>query len=301
MLNLSKTAFLYVGLAMGVFVGLGLIALPGPHGGMVFLLPYILGLLNPFKTDLLSFVLVYPPVLLLAFSGFLKNPAWRIICSHVAILALTTFFFRFLQSVYAPVRYFAFITGALFFASIAVAFVQPFFLMRTNSRGKKFVMGESLLFAMLIILSAIALSFKWLPEKKVPLKTHSCETNLELIGQLFEIYLLSHSDYPADGWSDAIVEQASDLEQAFLACPLATEGKCHYAMNPNVRRDASPNTVLLFESESGWNLYGGIEHANTKRHSGCYVLFNDKHVEFVAPENLDRLNWTGSGALSIFR
>lgn len=288
----SKTVILYFILAATIFVGLGLIALPGPHGGLVFLMPYLISL-SSLKTDPVSSLLIYPPVLILAISGFLKNQSYRLIFSHLSILALLVFFFRFVQNVYPPVRYIAFITGALFFVSIAVAFVLPFFPARTSTCSKKFLVYESFLFLIVATLSVSALNFQWLPEKKVPLKIHSCETNLELIGQLFEIYLLSHPDYPADCWSDAVAQEAFDIEQTFLVCPLAKEGKCHYAMNRNATKDSPPDTVLLFESAEGWNLCGGIELAYTDRHSGCYILFNDKHVEFVTSERISHLNWSG--------
>ncbi|MCE5185636.1 MAG: hypothetical protein LLF76_05865 [Planctomycetaceae bacterium] len=294
MKNLSKRLILHCSLTIGVFVGLGMIAVPGPHGGLAMLMPYIIGLLNPSRSDLLSFLLIYPPILLLAASGFIRKDIYRIVCSHVSVLVLVVFFCSFIQNVDPPVRYIAFITGGLFFASAILSFILPVFLQRTLVYSKKLIVGESLASLVLIALSASATTFQWLPEKKVPLKIHSCETNLQLIGQLVELYVISHQDYPScPEWSDAMAETGSYIEQTFMRCPLASQGKCHYAMNQHVTKDSPADTVLIFESNSGWNLYGGIDMANTTRHSGCYVLFNDKHVEFASPDELQKLNWGG--------
>ena len=57
-------------------------------------------------------------------------------------------------------------------------------------------------------------------------------------------------------------------------CPGAGEGKCHYAMNPNCRVDSPGEMVLLFETRSGWNQYGGpdlfvFDHHEPKGAASC--------------------------------
>jgi len=67
----------------------------------------------------------------------------------------------------------------------------------------------------------------------------------------------------------------------------------YYAINPYVQPDSPSNLVLLFETKGGWNKCGGYELVTFENHfiKGCNVLFNDGHVEFVKPEQVDRLKW----------
>lgn len=77
-------------------------------------------------------------------------------------------------------------------------------------------------------------------------------------------------------------------------CPSASEGKCHYAMNPDCEPDSPPDTVLLFETKPGWNQHGGPELFTFDNHDpkgGC-VLPNDGTVKFIrTAEELRRLRW----------
>ncbi len=77
-------------------------------------------------------------------------------------------------------------------------------------------------------------------------------------------------------------------------CPSATEGKCHYAMNPHCEADSAGNMVLLFETKGGWNQHGGAELFTFDNHDpkgGC-VLLNDGTVKFIRTEaELGALRW----------
>ncbi len=113
---------------------------------------------------------------------------------------------------------------------------------------------------------------------------------------------------PADRWCDATLElflrlhghgygAGSDfvkqVENGFR-CPAAGEGRCHYAMNPDCRRDSPPDTVFLFETRGGWNQHGGPELFSVDNHDpkgGC-VLLNDGTVKFIhTEEELKQLRW----------
>jgi hypothetical protein len=113
---------------------------------------------------------------------------------------------------------------------------------------------------------------------------------------------------PADRWCDATLELflklhghgygvgpdfATQAESCFR-CPAAREGRCHYAINPDCRRDSPPDTVLLFETTGGWNQHGGPELFTLDNHDpkgGC-VLLNDGTVKFVhTEEELKQLRW----------
>jgi hypothetical protein len=68
----------------------------------------------------------------------------------------------------------------------------------------------------------------------------------------------------------------------------------HYAMNPECRPNSPDDTVLLFESQSGWNQHGGPELFSVDHHDpngGC-VLLNDGTVRFIRTrEELSQLRW----------
>ena len=67
-----------------------------------------------------------------------------------------------------------------------------------------------------------------------------------------------------------------------------------YAMNSNCRADSPDDTVLLFESQPGWNQHGGSELFTFDNHDpkgGC-VLLNDGTVRFIrTEEELHALRW----------
>ncbi len=77
-------------------------------------------------------------------------------------------------------------------------------------------------------------------------------------------------------------------------CPAAGEAKCHYAMNPHCEPNSPPDTVLLFETEGGWNQHGGPELFTFDHHEprgGC-VMLNDATVIFIrTEEELQQLRW----------
>jgi len=53
--------------------------------------------------------------------------------------------------------------------------------------------------------------------------------------------------------------------------------------NPNANAVARPRMVAVFETEGGWNQFGGPELLAPENHGGegCNILFSDLHVEFV--------------------
>jgi len=77
-----------------------------------------------------------------------------------------------------------------------------------------------------------------------------------------------------------------------LRCPSVRQS--HYAMNPDCDPNSPPDTVLLFETKTGWNQYGGPELFTFDNHNpkgGC-VLLNDGTVKFIrTEEDLHSLHW----------
>ena len=74
---------------------------------------------------------------------------------------------------------------------------------------------------------------------------------------------------------------------------------CHYAFNANLdginagKIKSPATTVVIFETDGGWNLSGGGELMISKpRHrQGVIVAFADGHAEMVKKERLSQLRW----------
>ena len=104
---------------------------------------------------------------------------------------------------------------------------------------------------------------------------------------------------PLEKWCDELVRYGVDREN--FVCPTAqSDGAgwlCHYAMNPNARRDSPPETVLIFETNEGpFNRVGGPELITAENHDGggCYILTTGQYVTFVRREDFNELLWNPS-------
>jgi len=125
-------------------------------------------------------------------------------------------------------------------------------------------------------------------------KRVACATNLRGLGKAMLIYAGDYDEkYPtADKWCDLLVQYANVDEKRFV-CRSAGKGRCHYAINPNVTPYSHSRLVLLFETEGGWNQFGGPEILTTENHAGkgCNILFNDGHVDYLKLDELSELKW----------
>lgn len=126
------------------------------------------------------------------------------------------------------------------------------------------------------------------------MEIENTEQNLIILGKAILTYAnYNDEDYPtASKWCDLLIEQGYITKSCFH-CKSVSGGPCNFAINPNCNALSRPNVVVLFETSPGWNQSGGQEIISTDNHNGkgCYVLFNDLHVEFVKTEDLDELIW----------
>ncbi|UCF43830.1 MAG: hypothetical protein JSV99_02580 [Planctomycetota bacterium] len=159
-----------------------------------------------------------------------------------------------------------------------------------------------------------------------------CGTNLRDLGKAMQQYANDYNRrYPtADRWCDLLLEHANVGKRTFLCRTAepptiyktsdpneepnigvrveflgkyddANEGYSyvysaywsHYAVNPNCGPNSAADVALLFETEGGWNQFGGAEILTFENHEGkgCNVLYNGGDVEFVAPEEMTKLKW----------
>jgi hypothetical protein len=149
-----------------------------------------------------------------------------------------------------------------------------------------------------VIIAIIFLYLAAQPDKPIhPLMV--CGTNLSSLVKAMLTYAYDYNGkYPAvDKWCDILWESGKIPKDKVFICPGALQNgnkeRCHYAMNPNCEPNSPADTVLLFETDGGWNLSGGSELLSTKNHDekGCNILYNGGSVEFVRKEKLQDLKW----------
>jgi prepilin-type processing-associated H-X9-DG protein len=101
---------------------------------------------------------------------------------------------------------------------------------------------------------------------------------------------------PAATWCDALKPYTGGSTKMFQ-CPAGDAAQpCGYAFNAKLggldTAKVSPDTVLLFESDAGWNASGGLELVRRPSRHGVFVVaFVDGHVEQVSESRLAALRW----------
>jgi prepilin-type processing-associated H-X9-DG protein len=120
-----------------------------------------------------------------------------------------------------------------------------------------------------------------------------CAGNLKDLGIAIHLYRDNNHNYPSvDNWCDLLQKQ-KELPIQVFKCPGDKNGPFSYAMNPNAEPNSPNDVVILFETKSGWNQFGGPELLDFDNHNGkgCNILFNDGHVEWVIKERIAELKW----------
>ncbi len=126
----------------------------------------------------------------------------------------------------------------------------------------------------------------------------NCVNNEKQLALAVRMYADAHNDQlpPATTWCDAI--QASvGLEKVFKCPAVDANERCDYAFNAKLdglaESKVAPNTVMIFESNSGWNANGGSElMINASRHARMFVVaFADGSVQQVRESQLSTLRW----------
>ncbi len=128
----------------------------------------------------------------------------------------------------------------------------------------------------------------------------NCVNNEKQLALGMIIYSSGHTNQlpPAATWCDAIGASPN-----ILKCPAVNStdstSRCDYAFNSKLggmdTSKVNPQTVMIFESDAGWNANGGRESlaANPRHLRGrIYVIaFVDGHVEAVSQSRLNTLRW----------
>ena len=127
-----------------------------------------------------------------------------------------------------------------------------------------------------------------------------CMGNVKLLNLGLIMYANDRNDQFPSGttWCDATMPYVRS-DKPYLCTQGKPGQRCHYAFNARLAEkemkevQAPAATVLIFETDGGWNVSGGPELLPAKpRHSyGHIVGFADGHVEFVRPDRLEKLRW----------
>ena len=127
----------------------------------------------------------------------------------------------------------------------------------------------------------------------------TCLNHERQLALAIRIYAQEHNNQmpPADQWCDVISVSSTNV----FKCPKSgLPTRCDYAFNAKLGGmyvdQISPKTVMLFESDGGWNANGGADQmVDPPRHRAAYgvycVAFADGHVEMLRSTNLLKLRW----------
>lgn len=147
----------------------------------------------------------------------------------------------------------------------------------------------------LLILPALLLPA--LAKAKQKAQTINCMNNLRQLGLAAQFYADGNNGRlpTAAHWCDALVTNVGSPN--VFKCPIHPEQRSSYAFNArlsgNKLSEINPRTVLVFESNGGWNSAGGMEQMDLDRHRSftVNVVFVDGSAQAVQKTELDRLRW----------
>jgi prepilin-type processing-associated H-X9-DG protein len=161
------------------------------------------------------------------------------------------------------------------------------------------VSGFMLLLMVFMLVSSLfmPLTLPALAQAKQKAQAINCVNNLKQLGLAVRIYANDHNDQfpPAATWCDAI--QGSVGSPKVFQCPSEPGRRCAYAFNAKLdgkkEGEIDPQTVLLYESDAGWNGTGGAENLKPHKHSNrtVNVAFADGSVQQLPRSRLGTLRW----------
>lgn len=125
-----------------------------------------------------------------------------------------------------------------------------------------------------------------------------CVNNLKQLALAVRLYSNENKDQfpPAATWCDAIRTYVGSDKP--FHCPADFSGsRCSYAFNAKLggmdESKINPHTVMIFESDGGWNANGGSELMTGKSRHGrvFFVAFGDGSVQELQKSQINTLRW----------
>ena len=126
----------------------------------------------------------------------------------------------------------------------------------------------------------------------------NCVNNEKQLALAVKIFASDNTNHfpPAATWCDAI-KTFTGGEKVFKCNAANSSSRCDYAFNAKLdgldESKINPQTVLIFESDGGWNANGGPELMIGKpRHARMFVVaFADGSVQQLRESKLNTLRW----------
>lgn len=156
------------------------------------------------------------------------------------------------------------------------------------------------IFLLLMPVLSAAMLLPALGAAKERAETINCVSNEKMLALAVRIYSGDHAKLfpPAATWCDAIETNVGSAR--IFKCPSANPAdRCDYAFNAALdgmdSSSVNPRTVMIFESDGGWNASGGAElmvsPARHERGRIYVVAFADGSVQEVRQSQLSTLRW----------
>jgi len=124
-----------------------------------------------------------------------------------------------------------------------------------------------------------------------------CAGHIQQLATAVRSYANDNNDrFPAaTNWCESIQQGVTGLNT--FQCPSVPTSRCGYALNAavagKVRYDVAPDTVLLFESDQGWNAVGNASSLiSVARHGSITVVLADGSIRSITPDAASSLRWT---------
>jgi hypothetical protein len=126
----------------------------------------------------------------------------------------------------------------------------------------------------------------------------NCVSNEKQLALAVKIYSNDNTNHfpPATTWCD-VIKTSVGSERVFKCVAANSSSRCDYAFNARLdgldESKIAPNTVMIFESDGGWNANGGPEQMIGKpRHARVFVVaFADGSVQQLREFQLNTLRW----------
>lgn len=167
-------------------------------------------------------------------------------------------------------------------------------------RGKSIALAGTIISAVFLVMIPFfaALLLPALAAAKAKAQEINCINNEKQLALAVRIYSSSNTNHfpPAATWCDAI--KPSVGSDRVFKCPAANpNSRCDYAYNAKLdgadANSVNPQTVMIFESDAGWNAHGGPELEVLPRHRQHIVIvaFADGSVQRLQTSSLGSLRW----------
>ena len=166
-----------------------------------------------------------------------------------------------------------------------------------RKRGRTCSVTGCVVAALLMIL-LVVIAFPILNRMRPKARATSCLSNVKQLQLGMLMYAQDYNEVfpPAGKWCDVTMPYTKNTQ--IYVCPQASGGVGSYAMNDGLSgRELSAivspaQTVSLFDSTPGWNVYGGSSLIVNRHNGGANFGFADGHAKWMAPGSTSSCTWT---------